>query len=109
MRISFSPQRRDDKLVLEKSNGDRLRINGELFNFNPLNDGDVIPEGEVPCDWIVGPVEKIGGELRLTLILPHGPNPSQAVAFPQPMTATADGPIAVPNDPEPEETDDVDA
>lgn len=95
MRISFSPQRRDGSLGLEKSGGDRLRINGELFNFNPLNDGDVIPEGSIPCEWIVGPVEKVDGEVRMTVILPHGPNPSQAVAFPKPITVTEDGPINV--------------
>jgi hypothetical protein len=102
MRISFSPQRRDDALVLEKSSGDRLRINGELFNFNPLADGDTIPAGAVPCEWVVGPVERIDGEVHLTLILPHGPNPSQAVAFPEPITVSEDGPIEVPHDPEPQ-------
>lgn len=110
MRISFSPQRRDDRLALEKSNGDHLRINGELFNFNPLNDGDVIPAGVVPNDWIVGPVERVDGEIHLTLILPHGPNPSQSVAFPEPITVVEDGPIHVPFDPvEQEEIPNVDA
>lgn len=107
MRISFSPQRRDDTLTLEKSSGDRLRINGELFNFNPLAEGDVIPAGAVPCDFIVGPVERIDGEIRLTLILPHGPNPSETVAFPEPITVNDDGPVEVPHDPEPQEEDAV--
>lgn len=98
MIISFSPQRRDDTLELEKTNGDRLRINGELFNFGPLPDGGTIPVGEIPCEWIVGPVERIDGEIHLTLILPHGPNPSQAVAFPEPITVTEDGPVAIPHD-----------
>lgn len=98
MRISFSPQRRDDALTLEKSHGDRLRINGELFNFNPLEDGGTIPAGSIPCEWIVGPVERTDGEIHMTLILPHGSNPSQAVAFPEPITVTEDGPIAVPFD-----------
>lgn len=98
MRLSFSPQRRDDSLTLEKASGDRLRINGELFNFNTLNDGDEIPAGTIPSDWIVGPVEKSDGEVRLTVILPHGPNPSRAVAFPEPITVTEDGPIDVPHD-----------
>ncbi len=105
MHILLSPQRRDETLTLEKSSGDRLRINGELFNFNTLNDGDVIPAGAVPCEWIVGPVEKVNGEVRLTLILPHGPNPSQAVTFPEPISVTADGPIAVPHDEEPADVD----
>ena len=108
MRISFSPQRRDDTLTLEKTSGNRLRINGELFNFDPLQDGDSIPAGEVPCELIDGPVERIDGEVRLTVILPHGANPSQAVAFPEPITVDEDGPIAIPHDETelPEEPDD---
>lgn len=106
MHISFSPQRRDDTLTPERTSPDRLRINGELFNFGPLPDGGTIPAGKIPCDWIVGPVERINGEIHLTLILPHGPNPSHAVAFPVPIHVTEDGPIAIPHD---EETADVDA
>lgn len=103
MHISFTPQRRDDTLTLERTAPDRLRINGELFNFGPLNEGDVLPE--VPCEWIVGQVERIDGEVRLTLILPHGPNPSEAVAFPEPIHVTQDGPIAIPYDEEPADVD----
>lgn len=107
MIISFSPQRRDDSLSLEKVSGDQLRINGELFNFSTLNDGDVIQAGVIPCEWVIGPVEKNDGEVHVTVILPHGPNPSQAVAFPEAITVTDDGPIEVPHD-EPEEEDDAD-
>lgn len=98
MKISFSPCGFADpsiRLSLERTGPDRLCINGELFNFSPLNDGDVIPAGKVPCDWIVGPVSRINGEIHLTLTLPHGPNPSQAVAFPEPIYVTKDGPINV--------------
>lgn len=96
MHISFATQRRDDTLTLEQTASDRLRINGELFNFGPLPDGGTIPE--VPCEWIVGPVERIDGEIHLTLILPHGPNPSEAVAFPEPTHVTQDGPISLPGE-----------
>lgn len=105
MYISFSPQRRDDTLTLERTAPDRLHINGELFNFGPLGEGDTIPAGAVPCEWIVGPVERIGGEIHLTLILPHGPNPSQAIAFPEPIHVTQDGPITIPHDEEPADVD----
>lgn len=93
MRISFSPQRRDDSLTLEKTSGDRLRINGELFNFNTLNDGDIV--SNVSSEWIVGNVTKDNGIVNITIILPHGPNPTQAQAFPKPITVTEDGPINV--------------
>jgi hypothetical protein len=111
MNISLSPQRRDDSLTVIKDGG-KLRINSELFSFVSLPDGATIPAGEVPCEWIVGPVERIDGESHLTLILPHGPNPSPAVAYPDAVIDPPDGPLALPFD-EPatelEIIDDVDA
>jgi hypothetical protein len=103
MRIKLQPQRRDDALSVYKS-GDVLTINDEPFDFSSLPDGATIPEGEVPCEWIVGPVDRVDGELHLSLILPHGPNPSAAVAFPEPITVTDDGPVTLPHD----EVDNVD-
>jgi hypothetical protein len=97
MQISFSPQRRDDALTVSKA-GDVLTINGEEFDFSGLPDGATAPFGTVPCEWIIGTVDRVNGDLQLTLILPHGPNPSQAVAFPQPMTNVPDGPVAIPTD-----------
>ncbi|MNE82119.1 hypothetical protein D3C80_1788160 [compost metagenome] len=111
MQINLSPQRRDDALTVSKS-GEVLTINGDQFDFSSLPEGATIPAGNVPCEWIVGPVERISGEIHLTLILPHGSNPSAAVAFPEPIINPADGVIAVPFDPpaaEPEEVADVDA
>lgn len=93
--ISFSPQRSDQAVTVEKTYDDRLRINGELFNFNPLNDGDVIPAGVIPCNWIVGPVEKTDGAIQLTLILPYGQS-STIVETPKPITVSVDGVIDLP-------------
>lgn len=104
MKINLTPQRRDDTLTVEKG-GDRLRINGELFNFGPLPDGAKIPAGTVPCDWIFGPVSRINGEINLTLILPHGPNPSQKVAFPKAIENPPDGIVELPFDPKMEVVD----
>ncbi|KIQ05015.1 hypothetical protein RU07_02075 [Agrobacterium tumefaciens] len=101
MKINLSPSRRDDKLTVEKT-GDRLRINGELFNFNPVPEGATIKASDIPCDWICGDVTRINGEIELTLILPHGANPSQAVAFPAALEDVQDGVVALPFDPEPE-------
>ncbi|MHA6690608.1 hypothetical protein [Devosia sp. A449] len=106
MKITFEPQYNPAPLVLANS-GDVLSINGDLFDFSGLQDGDVIPSGAVPSIWIIGPVQRIDGEIHLTLILPHGPNPSPAVAFPEPITVTEDGPIAIPADPAPKDTDNV--
>jgi hypothetical protein len=111
MHISLSPQRRDDALVVSKQ-GEILTINAEQFDFGPLADGGTIPANAIPCDWIVGPVERIAGVVRLTLLLPHGPSPSPGVAFPEAITVTSDGPIELPHDPAPApepEPADVDA
>lgn len=107
MRISFSPQRRDDTLTVSKT-GENLLINGDPIDLSVIPDGATLPAGAIDNEWIAGPVERIGGVLHVTLLLPHGPNPSQAVAFPEPITVTSDGPVAVPHDPQPEEATDGD-
>jgi len=99
MNISFSPMRRDDALSVTKA-GDVLTINGNAFDFSSLPDGETVQPGVVPCEWIIGPIARIGGELYLTLILPHGPNPPASVAFPPPIINPADGAIALPTEEE---------
>lgn len=99
MIIDLSPQRRDDLLEVTKA-GDVLTINGVALDFSTLPEGATIPAGEVPCEWLVGAVERIAGELYLTIILPHGPSPSQHVAFPPPLIDPPDGTIALPADTE---------
>jgi len=97
MHIAFSPQQRTSRLSLHKT-GDALTINGEVFDFSVVPDGATLPEKAISSDWFVGPVERIGGELHISVVLPHGPTPSQSVAFPHPITVNEDGPIAVPSD-----------
>jgi hypothetical protein len=95
MIISLFPMRRDDTLRVFRL-GDVLTINGKVFDFTPLPDGAIIQEGVIPCEWIVGPVQRVEGELRITLILPVGQNPPHAVAFPQPIGNPPNGPISLP-------------
>ena len=105
MRISFSPQRRDGTLTVSR-HGDILTINGVPVDLSAIPDGATLPAEAINSEWIVGPVERIDGVLHLAILLPHGPNPSPAVAFPEPITVTANGPITVPQD---EEADHGDA
>lgn len=98
MIISFSPQRRDDVLTLKLTAPDRIRINGELFNFGPLPESGTITASSVPCDWLAGDITRTDGEIYLTLILPHGPNPPPHVAFPEPIVVTENGPITLPTE-----------
>lgn len=100
MHINLSPQLRSDTLTVTKA-GDVLTINGEAYDFSSLPDGATIPAGEVPCELIIGPVERIAGEIHLTLIMPHGPNPPAEVAFPAPIEAVPDGEVMYPRAPVP--------
>ncbi|MGN6142416.1 MAG: hypothetical protein ACTHOP_02370 [Mesorhizobium sp.] len=105
MRISFSPRAvlpGVSTVMAVTATGDVLTVNGDVLDFSGLPDGATLPAGAVDCEWIVGPVERIAGEIHLTLLLPHGPAPSAAVAFPEPIMVTVDGPVDVPFDPEPE-------
>ncbi len=106
MQIKLSPVRVDETLAVSRA-GDVLTVNGEPFDFSRLPDGATLPADAINSEHFVGPVERINGELHLTLRLPHGPNPSRAVAFPQPIQVTQDGPVALPFDAPQEEVAEV--
>ena len=95
MKINLSPQRRDDLLTVIKQ-GDTLTINGTAYDFIQLPDGGTLPADAVDCEFVIGTVERIDGELELTLLLPHGANASEAARFPQPIINPADGELELP-------------
>ncbi len=95
MIIHLAPQRHDGELRLSKS-GDILTVNDDSFDFSGLPDGATIPAGEVPCEWLVGPVHRVAGKLHLTVLLPCGATAPAARRFPASITDPADGPIALP-------------
>lgn len=102
MHITLTPIRMDATLSLHRA-GDVLTVNGTPYDFGPLPEGGLLPRAAVGCDWLESDVRRVGGELRLTLILPHGPIPwpappeAQAVLFPAPIHVTTDGPIPLPH------------
>ena len=95
MNITFSPARSDAPLSISKQ-GDALTINDVTYDFSVIPDGATLPASAVDCEYITGNVERINGALHIALLLPHGPNPSQAVAFPEPLINPADGPLELP-------------
>lgn len=94
MQIKFTPMRRDDALALSVA-GDVLTINGEAFDFSGVPEGATLPREAVTCDWLASNVERIGGQITLTLILPHGAKAPQETLFPAPVSVT-DGPVPLP-------------
>jgi hypothetical protein len=95
MKITLSPQRRDDTLTVTKQ-GNTLTINGTAYDFSVIPDGATLPKEATDCAWLASDVERIDGVLHLTLLLPHGANASQAARFPQPIINPADGVLELP-------------
>ena len=102
MHITLSPIRSDAVLTLHRA-GDVLTINGAALDLSVLAEGATLPAGAVACDWIAGPITRIGGALHLTLLLPHGaiPDPAppeaRAVTHPAPIILEGDGPVPLPH------------
>jgi hypothetical protein len=95
MKIILVPQRRDDTLKVVKA-GDVLTVNGEHFDFSPVGEGDTLPRGAIDSQWFAGDVERIDGELILTVLLPNPLNYSQEQAFPVPLHNVPDGRVFLP-------------
>ena len=95
MKIKLNPQRRDGDLSITKQ-GETLTINGAPFDFSARPEGATMPASAVDCEYVTGDVERINGVLHISLILPHGPNPSQAVAFTAPIINPPDGVLEFP-------------
>lgn len=93
MLLTLSPQRSSDTLVLERY-GDLLTFNGAAVNLGEIPEGG---DGYDPeWTWIIEPVTRVDGQLRVTISLPIGPDASDAALWPEPLTLTDDGPVSLP-------------
>lgn len=107
MKINLTPVRSDEQLEVSRE-GDTLILNGEPFDFSPLAAGASLPAWAIASGWFDGQVERVDGQLELTIRLPHAANAPESTRFPKPITVTADGPVDLPaydspaQDPEPE-------
>lgn len=97
MKINLSPQVRPDALVVLKS-GEKLTINGEVFDFTQLPEGAVLPAAAVDCEFIIGEVRREGGEPLLTILLPIAWDAPASCAFPEPILNPADDRVPLPTD-----------
>lgn len=95
MRISLSPQRRDDNLIVFRD-GEALSINSVRFDFTDLPEGATLPAGSVSSPWVFGDVDRLAGELRLTLLLPHAGDAPAEARFPADILDPPDGAIVLP-------------
>lgn len=83
------------ELVLDKE-GDTLYVCGEVFDFSPLNEGDVLPAAAITSEHFTGTLPLVDGVLHMTLRFPFGLNAPEETRFPAPIHVTEDGPITLP-------------
>ncbi|PMQ08914.1 hypothetical protein PseAD21_22535 [Pseudomonas sp. AD21] len=95
MNIFLSPQRLDASLEVARA-GSSLILNGETFDFSAMADGDTLPASAISSIWFAGQVDKEGGVLSITLLLPIPSNFSQEQAFPAPLINVPEGRVALP-------------
>ncbi len=100
--LSFSPQLSQAQPTLAVS-GDALTFDGSVLDLSGLPEGATLPCAAIACDWLASDVERRNGVIHLTLILPITADAPRAARFPQPITVTGDGPIALPGSPSPED------
>ena len=107
MKITLSPFRNNETLTASRD-GDTITLNGEAFDFSPLEEGESLPADAIDSEWITGDVTRTDGVLHLTLRLPHGADAPEETRFPEPITDPPDGEIDLPmhNKPEPEDVED---
>ena len=95
MLINLSPIR-DDRVLNITKQGETLAINGVPFDFSQLPDGATLPREAIDCEFIVSDVNRVNGEIELTILLPHGANASHEARFPSPIIKNDDGQVVLP-------------
>ena len=95
MIIRFSPSLRDYPLDMDRE-GDVLMLNGEVFDFSRLLEGATLPADAISSEWFKGEVTRVGGELEMTILLPHGLNAPESTRFATELVVTEDGTVDLP-------------
>jgi hypothetical protein len=94
MRIMLSPMRCDEQLTASVS-GETITLNGTLIDLSSVAEGDEFWTGN---DWVLGPVTRVGGQLRFLLMLPYGPDAPEATKWSTGFIDTPpDGPLDLPS------------
>ena len=88
MKINFTPQRRDDDLLLTVA-GDVVSVNGVAYDLSVITEGATLPAAATDCLLLSGDISRINGELSLTVFLPHKADPHKAIAFPEPVNISS--------------------
>lgn len=84
--------------TFEKS-GDTLIINGEVFDFSPLQEGERLPMSAINSTFFAGAVERHNGELIIPIRMPISELLAETIGYPAPLIGVPDGPLNLPKEP----------
>ncbi|MGE8411930.1 MAG: hypothetical protein ACN6QY_06135 [Pseudomonas sp.] len=100
--VSFSPVYATDWKRLESISvkGYKITINGELFDFYPLEKGYELSLEAIGSKLFADKaVMSAEGVLSITLLMPYDEaTATDAIRFPAPVTVTTNGPVDIPTD-----------
>lgn len=96
LKINFSPVYGLDSPEVSVLSSTSLLVEGAVFDFSRIQEGDLLPVGACGSQWFAGPVKVVDGVLEVTLLLPHGDGASNAALFPEPVINPPIGPLELP-------------
>lgn len=113
MKLFLFPQRRDDELSLS-TQGERLNVSGDVLDLSAIPDGATVPMAAIDNPFIASPIERINGELRISLVLPRSTplgvfDEIGNARQPYELTVNGDGDIALPVEPKAKSEDEANA
>lgn len=100
VKIEFSPIVKPGRLESVTVEGYALTVNGQAFDFSPLEPGHELPCDAIGSDLFAGDaIMSADGGLSVKLLMPYDEaTATQAIRFPEPVIVTEDGPVDIPTD-----------
>ena len=95
MILDFTSVRMDQPLAIEV-HGDVLKLNGASLDFSLLPEGGVLPWDAIDSPWIGSGATRKNGQVRVTVVLPCGPNAPETRRFCPTRSVTDNGPVKLP-------------
>ena len=80
--------------------GDSLIINGEMFDFSPLLEGERLPIQAIASTFFADNVERTDGVLRIAIRMPISMELYVIGGIPDILIDAPDGPLDLPPEPE---------
>lgn len=95
MIFKLSPVRSNAHLSVVQE-GDVLTLNGQVMDLSPLAEGATLPKEAVSSPFVIAPIERVHGNLVVTLMLPHAADAPESARFPADIYRHENGAVILP-------------